>query len=504
MPAQKDLKRHAVSGAKWIGLATIVTSAFQFLQIAILTRFLSPADFGLMAMAMVVVGVVQAFNDMGISNAVIQRKDATEDRLSSLFWLEIAAGTGLFLLTVITTPLVVQFYNEPALTWVMLWISGIFLVTSPGQLFQTLLQKELNFRKMASVEVVASLISLVATVVGAYLGMGVMALVLGQILYFGARSLQFVAAGLKVWRPRMHFKFSDLRGYLNFGLFQMGERTVTYLSINVINLIIGRYLGATILGQYSVAYQLIVYPVTRFNNVIMSVSFPIFAKFQDVNEMLRSGYLHLSRVISFTIFPAVAIVCVAAPVFVPLLLGPGWTEVIPIFQVLCVVALFKALGCTTVPTYLAKGRADLGFAWNFAVAAVNGIVFYLLSGYGIITLTVSFAAISLLQFVVMQTITGRMIELKWSTYLGAMAKNAAKSVAVGALVYAAFAIGRSVELGDMTLLTAMVLVSTITFAAAALAFNRAYLRELWQLIAPVKQRKAPVVFSMHKPANEDT
>jgi O-antigen/teichoic acid export membrane protein len=484
MSEHAHVKRHAVAGVKWIGLSTLVTSAFQYVQVAVLTHFLSPYDFGLMAMAMVIIGIVQAFNDMGISNAIIQRRDTTRDRLSSLFWLELGAGLALFVITLAITPLTVSFYREPALLPVMLWISTIFLITPPGQLYLVLLQRDLKFRDLAVIEIAATLISTVAMFAAAWLGQGVMALVIGQIVYYGARSLQLVAAGLPDWRPHLHFRVSDLAGYIGFGLYQMGERTVTYLAINTIKLIIGRYLGADILGRYYVAYQIIVYPVMRINTVIMSVSFPIMAKFQESDELLRRGYLHMTRLISFTMAPALVVVFIAAPVFVPLLMGPGWTDVTPLVQILCAVALFKVLGSTTVPTYLSRGRADLGFVWNFIVAVVNAVVFYLLAEYGIIVLTLSFAAISLLQFIVMQTITGHMIGLKWSTYLGSMAINTAKSVVVGLLVYTIYVAGTSLKLDPVTLLAAMMIVGLITFLAIAITFNRSYLRELRDLIMP--------------------
>ncbi len=484
MSEHARMKRHAVAGVQWTGLSTLVTSAFQYVQVAVLTRFLSPADFGLMAMAMVIIGIVQAFNDMGISNAIIQRQDTTRDRLSSLFWLEIGAGLGLFVITIAITPLTVSFYNEPALLPVMLWISTIFLITPPGQLYLVLLQRDLKFRDLAIIEISATVISTIAMFAGAFIGLGVMSLVIGQIIYYGVRSLQLVAAGLPHWQPHLHFRTSDLAGYIGFGMYQMGERTVTYLAINAIKLIIGRYLGANTLGLYYVAYQIIVYPVLRISSVIMTVSFPILAKFQDSNDLLRRGYLHMSRLISFSMFPVLVVVFVTAPVFVPLLMGTGWEGVTPIFQILCVVALFKVLGSTTVPTYLARGRADLGFVWNLIVAIVNGVVFYLLAGYGIIVLTLAFAAISLLQFVVMQTITGMMIELKWRAYLGAMALNTGKSIIIGVLAYVSFMAGRSLGLGDMALLAIMVLASAIAYLAMAVAFNREYLQELWGLLVP--------------------
>ena len=83
------LKGQAVKGVKWTGLSTLITSVFQYVQVAVLTKFLTPSDFGIMAMALVVIGLAQAYTDLGISNAIIQRQNPTKDNLSSLYWLEI-------------------------------------------------------------------------------------------------------------------------------------------------------------------------------------------------------------------------------------------------------------------------------------------------------------------------------------------------------------------------------------------------------------------------------
>ena len=91
-----SLKGQAVKGVKWTGLSTLITSVFQYVQVAVLTKFLTSSDFGIMAMALVVIGLAQAYTDLGISNAIIQRQNTTKDNLSSLYWLEIMMGASLF------------------------------------------------------------------------------------------------------------------------------------------------------------------------------------------------------------------------------------------------------------------------------------------------------------------------------------------------------------------------------------------------------------------------
>lgn len=484
MSEEDHFRRQAVSGVKWISLSTLLTSAFQYLQVAVLTKFLNAPDFGIMAMALVVVGLAQAFTDVGISNAVIQHQDVKKDNISSLFWLEIAAGAILFMLMVTVTPGVVAFYNEPRLTWVMIWSSTIFLVTPWGQLFQILLQKELEFRKMAMIDISSSLLSTIVMIVAALAGFRVMALVIGQVSFYGLRSLQYFLVGWHRWRPALHFAVRDISGYIGFGLYQMGERTVTYLSINVINLIIGRYLGPGALGHYSLAYQLTITPLLRANTVLMQVSFPIFARFQHINGLLQAGYLRMARLISFTMFPVLVLTFLTAPVFVPLLLGPQWSDVIPLVQILSIVGILRALGAPTVPTYLAKGRADIGFTWNFILAIVNGIVFYIMTRYGLIALTWSFAAISLLQFVLMQTITGRLIHLKWIDFLRALSMNTMKNVVMGTVVYGIYLAGTSLKMGNLELFVVMLIAGLITYFAIAWKFSRRYLVELWGFLWP--------------------
>lgn len=358
MGTEISFKRQAMAGIEWNGLATIVTSILQIIQVSVLSIFLSPSAFGVMAMAMVVIGFAQAFNDIGVSNAIIQRQDTTIEKLSSLYWLQIGLGCIIFVIVLLITPLTARFFREPSLTGVMVLTSLIFLVAPVGQMFQILMQKELEFKKLAVIDISSSLASLIAAIATAYLGFGVMSLVWGQLAFYSLRSVQFFLAGRKRWRIKFHFRRSDLKGFLSFGLYQIGDRTVNYFSINVLNLIIGRFLGAEMLGLYSMAYQLIITPILRISTVIITVSFPIFSRLQNVNLLLKEGYLYISRFISFTICPALLLVIATAPVFVPAVLGLRWIPAIPMIQILSIEAIIKSLVTTSVPTYLAKGRAE--------------------------------------------------------------------------------------------------------------------------------------------------
>jgi len=125
-----SLKAKAIHGVKWTTASTIVTTLLQLLQLAILARFLDPSAFGLMALVMVVIGFSQAFLDMGISNAIIHKQEITQEQLSTLYWVNILAGIGLFAIISALAPLVSIFYAEPELTALII-IVGLTLSFSP-------------------------------------------------------------------------------------------------------------------------------------------------------------------------------------------------------------------------------------------------------------------------------------------------------------------------------------------------------------------------------------
>jgi O-antigen/teichoic acid export membrane protein len=362
-----SLKQQAVSGVKWSGLSMGVVTALQFVSLAVLARLLSPSDFGLMGMIMVVIGFAQAFADMGISNAIIHRQDATKDELSSLYWINILAGVAIFLIVCVSTPLVAAFYHEPRLNNLMYLAALIFLITPFGQQFQILLQKELQFNQLAIIEITGSFSNATVAIILAFLGTGVFSLIWGQLAGTTIRVLLLSYWGWRNWRPRLHFSRRDLKKYIGFGLYQMGERTINYFNSNLDYLLIGALLGAKSLGYYTLAYNLVLRPSSMINPAITKVAFPIFSTVQNNTNKLKKGYLKVIQLLSSVNFPIMVGLAVVAPVAVPVVFGEQWLPSIILIQILTIVGLLQSTGNPVGSLLLAKGRADLGFKWNVAL-----------------------------------------------------------------------------------------------------------------------------------------
>ena len=359
-----SLKRIALLGARWTTISTGAETVIQFLQTLILARLLSPEQFGLMAIVIMVLVFAKTYADMGISSAIIHRQDTTVEQLSSLFWLNVFAGFAVFVVTLATAPIVVAVYHEPQLGRLISYAALVFLISPFGTQFGLLLQKEFDFGTLAVCEIMSSVFAASVTVIAAVEGLGVFSLVMGRLAGACLTAGLLGGIGLRRWPVRLHFRRADLRGYLRFGLYQMGQSTVTFLASRFDQLFIGIVLGPGALGYYVLAWNLVLQPVAKFNFILMRVAFPLFARVQFEIERLQRGYLTLLWSL-VTINAPIMVGCSAtAPLLVPALFGEKWMPAVPIVQVLAFYSLIVSIMNPIDSVLLAKGRTDLALIWS--------------------------------------------------------------------------------------------------------------------------------------------
>lgn len=372
-----SLKLDAVKGMKWTGIATVINTSIQVLQLVILARVLSPIDFGIMGITMIVIGFAQAFSDMGISAALISRREISRNQLSSLYWLNVLTGILVYLSVYIATPLAVDFFHESQLARLLPVVSLVFILSASGVQFQMLLQKNLLFSVIAKVDMSTALLGSIVAISCALTGFGVWSIVLGQLSAAGSRMLFLIyEAYRRLWLPHFHYSHSDVRSFLGFGLYQMGERCINYFNARFDQMLIGSMLGTSELGLYNFANNLVFQPSQRLFPLIINVMFPVFSKVQDDTERLRRGYLKLVKVLTILHAPIMIIFIIMAPDLVPLIFGDKWNDSIYIIQVLSIYVLIRSTGSPVGSIQLAKGRADLGFKWNLMLLFITSPVLY--------------------------------------------------------------------------------------------------------------------------------
>lgn len=394
-----SLKKKAIGGVQWTTTSAFVITLIQLIQLSILTRLLSPSDFGLMALVLVVTGFSQIFIDMGFSNAIIYKQDVTSKQLSSLYWINIITGILFFILITVLSPLVSKFYHEVKLVSLIDLLAITFLIKPFGQQFMVLLQKELRFDYIAKSDMFSKFISFVVVVVMAYKNFGVYSLAVGSLVFSFFSTLGYIVYGIRFHRPKFYFNIKGLREYINFGLFQMGERILQYFAAQIDTILIGKLLGIEILGIYNVAKSLASKPKSIINPVITRVTFPLMAKVSNDIKKLKDIYLQIVNYLSLINFPIYFYLLILAKPIVIILFGSKWTEAIPIVQILSLTFLLRSIGNPAGSLLLALGKANTTFYWSLITFGLYPISIFMGSYWGIIGITIAILILHLILFI---------------------------------------------------------------------------------------------------------
>ena len=388
-----NLRQQAFSGVRWSSISALARAGASFLQLAILARFLEPADFGRMALVFAVLALAQLAADLGVGAAVIQQRRISGEQLASLYWLGVAAGGSLAALVVLASPWVAAFYGEPMLQPLLSIVAFGMLIESLWAQLRLLAEKELRFARLAQVEIAASLAGLAVSASIAVQGGGAYAIACGAL----ATSIAGAALGWLLlsdgWRPALRLRPSEIRGFLSFGAYAMANNIVNTVNVQIDVMLGLRVLGATAMGLYSMPKNLCTQIVGTLNPMVMRVAFPLMAKAQEDTGQLRSYYLQVMRLTASSNFPVFIAIAAFAPEITRLVFGPQWDEAVPLLRVFAVWALLRSTGNPVGSLLLARGRIDLGFRWNLAWMGVFAATAYVGSRFGALGMAVALVTV---------------------------------------------------------------------------------------------------------------
>lgn len=387
------LRKKAFQGVKWTTIAAIINASVQLIQIAVLTRFLNKEDFGLMAIAVFVIGISQIFLDMGLSNSIVYKQKVSDTQLHTLFWVNIFMGVGIFLLLILFAPFIALLYESPKLEPVINGVAFTFLILPLGQLYETLLKKELQFKSLAFRDIYGKLTGLIVGVALAVMNYGVFALVYANLATAFVSMALLVINGLAIYKPKFQFSWKSIKQdeFISFGLFQMGENIVGYFNAQFDTLLIGKLLGMEALGMYNIAKTLAFKPYQIINPILTKVAFPILAKLQNEIKKLRDTYLNIIGTLTMTNAPIYIIMILWAKPLILIFFSPEWASAVPVFRLLCITALCNSIGNPVGALQLAKGRADLGFYWNIGMFLFMPLSIWIGSFWGLMGVAWSLA-----------------------------------------------------------------------------------------------------------------
>jgi O-antigen/teichoic acid export membrane protein len=377
---REGLTEATVSGVRWISLARLVGEVVAFTSMVALARLIAPNEFGEFAIAMLVSEIALATTGGGIAVPLVQRPELGRAHLEAGMFIGLVTGIVLGALVFVTAPLIFTPLFGASTTTLVQLTTPIFLISAISAVPQAVVERRLDFRLIALVQMIAVIVRAATSLVLAVAGMEAEALVLAAVAANLVMMILLLAFARVPWpRPRI----SAAREIIGFGtpsamsaLSWTGFRNADFA-------IVGARLGSTGLGFYWRAYQLgIEYQRKIGTAVNHQIAFPVYSRAEDLGSMLALR-ARLARAEGAILIPALAALAVLAPVLVPWLFGSAWEPAVVPTQILAVAGILTIPNDTVGAAVLAAGRARAWMIYHLGCLAVYAGAIYIAAGYGL-------------------------------------------------------------------------------------------------------------------------
>jgi teichuronic acid exporter len=474
-----SLLRKMAKAVAWTGVGLWSTQLLTWVGTFTVARALTPADYGLIGMAMVYVGLVLAFSEFGVGTTVINLRELSDAQVAQMNTVSIIFGLAAFLLSCVCAVPLGWFFHAPQLPLLIMVMSLAFVITSAKTVPAALLQRRHDFRALARIDAAASVVYAATCVVTVLAGWGYWSLVAGQLAWLSAKTvLTLMAEPLRLAWPQ----FTVLRFPLKFSTHIIVSDVSWYFYTNADFLMAGRLLGQAALGAYSIAWTIASAPVERLTSMVMRAVPAFFAAAYQDKAALRSYVFTLTEVVAIAVLPLGAILFVTAEHVILAILGTKWmTAVLPLRILACYMTL-RALAHMMIPLLNAQRQAHYTMWTNVAAAIYFPIGFFIASRWG--TTGIAGAWIALFPLIAVPLFRRglREIEMSPRQYLRALwpAASATLCMAVAVLVVQpALPVVWPVGLR----LAAELAAAGVAYLTALVLFHR---NELWNLIRIAK------------------
>lgn len=392
--SNRNLKRHAIGGSA-MAVAGRLTRALQGIAaLAILSRYLTPAEFGLMAMVAFVASLAQIFTDFGTRLALVQRQTVTRLEEDSVFWWNLGLGLVLTAVIMLFSGPIAGLMGQASMQGPLIWVAPIFLIGALQGVPLSVLERRMSFGWIAAAEAGSAVAGSVAAVIMVLLGYRIEALVAQTVV------ASIVCAGVIViasrWRPGFSFSAAALKPLLSYGGYVTAAGVVQTASAQADRPIVGNRLSAADLGYSTIAEQIVLSPLRITVQMVRKVMFPIMATIQDDNIRMRRGYIAMQHGMMVIMAPICFGLWAVADPIVAIVLGRGWEMVAVLMGYLTLRALFSTFNELNYVIFSAKGWARFQLKWSIFSAVINVVALLLLVDYGIEAVVAGKLAVAIL------------------------------------------------------------------------------------------------------------
>lgn len=356
-----------------------------------LSRVLTPSDFGVFAIIVLVAGFFSVIGDFGFKSFIVQNKELSNNDYSFIFWFSFLIGFILFVIVVILSDFLSVFFKIHELGYILKIMSSQLIFYSLSILPLSLLEKKLEFKAIAFSEIISISISSIVCVILALNKFGFWALI--GFYLINTMTLTFMLWSYISWRPIFKLQYGVINKLFHFSGFITLFNVSNYWTRNIDNLLIARYIGPSALGFYSRAYTLMTYPIVFLSGILNPISHSIFSKLEKNDSILANNYFELLSVIALINFPIISYALINAEFIITFVWGEKWLETVKVFYVLGIAAFFQPIYNTVSTIFYLKNKTKLFFLFGLFNMCITLIGVFIGLSYGLTGVAIGYVIV---------------------------------------------------------------------------------------------------------------
>ena len=484
---QRNLDKRFAGGLAWTAGVKWATQILTWASLFAVARLLSPSDYGVGAMAGTLTVVSNVMAEFGIGTAVLHMPELSRKTLAQLHMFSCLLCGGVFALATLAAPLVASFFHSDHLTYFIV-NNSILLLTGFQAVPMGLLSRDMDYRRLSLVEAAGVLVQAVVMVVTAWMGWGYWA------LFAGNASAKITGTILVCSWKHVGFawpRWPDIRTPAELGRQTAVGRVAWAVYSQADGIVVGRILGASVLGNYSIAMNLANAPAEKVSTLLMRTATPLFANVKDDHSLVRRYYLILAEILTLIVTPLMVGLAIVTPLAVPVVFGAKWAAAIPPVRWLALFMIVRTMGILTEQVLISQKMTRFTMRmsiFNFIVmpiALVAGAYWHGMAGVAAAWLVLSPLTIAPLIFILL-----RAIHLPYRDYFAALLPSLGASAAMCAAVLAIRHWLLPATWPAKTLLAVQVAAGGAVYAAVLMGFFRERILRYVRFLQDMRKKKS--------------
>ncbi|WP_017792543.1 lipopolysaccharide biosynthesis protein [Leucobacter salsicius] len=389
MSAAQDLAHSAARGAVFTMGAQLARILLQLLSVVVLARLLTPHDYGLLAIALVIVGIGEIFRDFGLTSAAVQAPVLSNGQRDNLFWINSSLGVFLAIIVFLSAWPITWVSGQDELLVIVQALSLVFVLNGLATQYRAQLMRALGFTALAIADVVSAAVALVIAVGAAVLGAGYWALVYQQLATAAILLIMLVWFGR--WRPGMYSRQHKVGELVRFGWHLVATNLITYGAAQVDTILVAAKFGTAPLGFYNRAYQIVMTPLNQIRSPITNVALPVFSRAQEDRERFNSFVVAGQLALGYSLGVPLLLVCGLAEPVVAIMLGAQWEEATPVLRFFAIAGTLTTLSFVGYWVYVSRGLSKQLLQYSLVSTAIRLICIVGGSFFGVVGIAAGFA-----------------------------------------------------------------------------------------------------------------